>query len=246
MITTELSENERKVILYSANLQVRGGFADEQIRRKAVAEFVACLQKEPFSLTAEKARKAVKEIASVDRRSIERDLRLENELNPVLLQLLDEKLLNRRDAEAFLTLSEEEQKKAAEMFLKIKNVKDAADREHIHLGFKDALISVTLARTPAEANKLLEEALEKAAQQMQAADKPGAAATENKKDPIVRNAITKNLPDATKKLQRVLKRRGVEKSISTRSKQEREEAVRELDEMIEAASRLKALIEGID
>ena len=246
VITTELSENERKVILYSANLQVRGGFADELIRRKAVAEFVACLQKEPFSLTAEKARKAVKEIASVDRRSIERDLRLENELNPVLLQLLDEKLLNRRDAEAFLTLSEEEQKKAAGMFLKIKNVKDATDRERIHLGFKDALISVTLARTPAEANKLLEEALEKAAQQMQAADKPGAAATEQKKDPVVRNAITKNLPDATKKLQRVLKRRGVEKSISTRSKQEREEAVRELDEMIEAASRLKALIEGID
>ena len=246
VITTELSENERKVILYSANLQVRGGFADEQIRRKAVAEFVGCLQKEPFNLTAEKARKAVKEIASVDRRSIERDLRLENELNPVLLQLLDEKLLNRRDAEAFLTLSEEEQKKAAEMFLKIKNVKDATDREHIHLGFKDALISVTLARTPAEANKLLEDALDKAAQQMQAADKPGAAVSEKKKDPIVRNAITKNLPDATKKLQRVLKRRGVEKTISTRSKQEREEAVRELDEMIEAASRLKALIEGVE
>ena len=232
--------------LDSANLQVRGGFADEQIRRKAVAEFVACLQKEPFNLTAEKARKAVKEIASVDRRSIERDLRLENELNPVLLQLLDEKLLNRRDAEAFLTLSEEEQKKAAEMFLKIKNVKDATDREHIHLGFKDALISVTLARTPAEANKLLEDALDKAAQQMQAADKPGAAVSEKKKDPIVRNAITKNLPDATKKLQRVLKRRGVEKTISTRSKQEREEAVRELDEMIEAASRMKALIEGVE
>ena len=246
VITTELSENERKVILYSANLQVRGGFADEQIRRKAVTDFVACLQKEPFNLTAEKARKAVKEIASVDRRSIERDLRLENELNPVLLQLLDEKLLNRRDAEAFLTLSEEEQKKAAEMFLKIKNVKDATDREHIHLGFKDALISVTLARTPAEANKLLEDALDKAAQQMQAADKPGAAVSEKKKDPIVRNAITKNLPDATKKLQRVLKRRGVEKTISTRSKQEREEAVRELDEMIEAASRLKALIEGVE
>lgn len=246
VITTELSENERKVILYSANLQVRGGFADEQIRRKAVAEFVSCLQKEPFNLTAEKARKAVKGIASVDRRSIERDLRLENELNPVLLQLLDEKLLNRRDAEAFLTLSAEEQKKAAEMFLKIKNVKDAADRERIHLGFKDALIAVTLARTPAEANKLLEDALEKVAQQMQTADKPGTAAAEKKKDPIVRNAITKNLPDATKKLQRVLKRRGVEKSISTRSKQEREEAVRELDEMIEAASRLKALIEGIE
>ena len=35
-----LSENEKKVLLYSANLQVRGGFADEQIRRKAVAEFV--------------------------------------------------------------------------------------------------------------------------------------------------------------------------------------------------------------
>ena len=31
VITTSLSENEKKVLLYSANLQVRGGFADEQI-----------------------------------------------------------------------------------------------------------------------------------------------------------------------------------------------------------------------
>ena len=64
VITTSLSENEKKVLLYSANLQVRGGFADEQIRRKAVAEFVVCLQNEPFNMTEKDAKKAIKEVSA--------------------------------------------------------------------------------------------------------------------------------------------------------------------------------------
>lgn len=44
-------------MLLSANLQVRGGFANEMIRRKAVAELVSCLQAEPYNLTAAEAKK---------------------------------------------------------------------------------------------------------------------------------------------------------------------------------------------
>lgn len=38
VITTPLTANEKKVLLYSANLQVRGGFGDEAVRRQAIAE----------------------------------------------------------------------------------------------------------------------------------------------------------------------------------------------------------------
>lgn len=44
-------------MLLSANLQVRGGFANEMIRRKAVAELVSCLQAEPYNLTAAEAKR---------------------------------------------------------------------------------------------------------------------------------------------------------------------------------------------
>lgn len=57
VVTTPLSDNEKKVMLLSANLQVRGGFANEMIRRKAVAELVSCLQAEPYNLTAAEAKK---------------------------------------------------------------------------------------------------------------------------------------------------------------------------------------------
>ena len=59
VVTTPLSDNEKKVMLLSANLQVRGGFANEMIRRKAVAELVSCLQAEPYNLTAAEAKKAI-------------------------------------------------------------------------------------------------------------------------------------------------------------------------------------------
>ena len=61
------------MLLYSANLQVRGGFADEQIRRKAVAEFVVCLQNEPFNMTEKDAKKAIKEVSATTAKQIDRD-----------------------------------------------------------------------------------------------------------------------------------------------------------------------------
>ena len=49
VITSKLSDNQKKVLLYTANLQVRGGFANEKIRRKAITEYIACLQEEPYN-----------------------------------------------------------------------------------------------------------------------------------------------------------------------------------------------------
>ena len=114
VITTPLSENEKKVMLLSANLQVRGGFANEMIRRKAVAELVACLQKEPYNLTAAAAKKAVKEATPINGRQIDKDLSIEKNLNPELTAMLDNGFLLRSEAEGFLRLNPAEQRTAAE------------------------------------------------------------------------------------------------------------------------------------
>ena len=263
IITTPLSDNEKKVLLYSANLQVRGGFGDEKIRRKAVAEFVHCLQQEPYNLTLTKAKAAVKEISTATASSIDKDLRIETALNVDLRTLQDEKFLLRSEAESYLRLTEDEQKIAAEKFLALRAVDDPAlekERENIRRKFRDALQAVTEARTPDEAAALLAEAVSAVdAETTQLAEQQKAAKTEGEtpaadeepararnSESIARNAITKNLPDATKKIRRVLLRKGVKKNIATRSKQEREEAIRDLEQMIEAAGQLKALIESIE
>ena len=259
VILTPLSDNEKKVLLYSANLQVRGGFGDEKIRRKAVAEFVNCLQQEPYNLTLAKAKAAVKEISTATASSIDKDLRIETALNADLRTLLDEKFLLRSEAESYLRLTEEEQKIAAEKFLALRAVADPAlekEREDVRRKFRDALQAVTEARTPDEAATLLADAVApvdaETAQLLAQQNAAAAGETPAEKTPArggesaARNAITKNLPDATKKIRRVLLRKGVKKNIATRSKQEREEAIRDLEQMIEAASELKALIASIE
>lgn len=246
VITTPLTANEKKVLLYSANLQVRGGFGDEKIRRKAVAEFVACLQQPPYSLTAAKAKAAVREISTATASSVDKDLRIETTLNPLLRQMLDEKFLLRSEAESYLRLTPAEQNTAAEKFRALQEITDesaAQERESIRRKFRDALQTVADARTPAEAAALMREAVETVERETRTLTrKPDAP----KRESAARNAITKNLPDATKKLQRVLMRRGVKKNIATRSKQERDEAIRDLEQMIEAAGQLKALIESVE
>lgn len=115
VVTTPLSDNEKKVMLLSANLQVRGGFANEMIRRKAVAELVSCLQAEPYNLTAAEAKKAIKEATPINGRQIDKDLSIEKNLNEGLKDLLDRGFVLRSEAESFLRMTPEEQRIAAQM-----------------------------------------------------------------------------------------------------------------------------------
>ena len=111
VITSKLTDNQKKVLLYTANLQVRGGFANEMIRRTAIKEYVTCLQKEPYNLTEAQAKKAVKEVASqsTSTKQIERDLRIEDSLNPVLKQLLNDGFLMRVECESYVKLDDDKQ-----------------------------------------------------------------------------------------------------------------------------------------
>lgn len=121
VVTSYLTENEKKVLLYSANLQVRGGFADEAIRRKAIANFVKFLQLEPYNMTEADAKKAIKTLAPDATKNMDKDLRVEDEekFNAALRVMLDRKQLTRAECDNYVRLEPDQQQKIAECFARL-------------------------------------------------------------------------------------------------------------------------------
>lgn len=162
VVTSALSDNEKKVLLYSANLQVRGGFGDEKIRRKAGSEFIACLQKEPYNLSETDAKKALKEISITTGKQIDRDVRIENELNNDLREMLDAGFLTRRECDIYVRFESQKQEQIASACLGLMeaNCKDGngnpverleKERKEIHY---DLVASIDRAAKELDADKM--------------------------------------------------------------------------------------------
>lgn len=273
VITTPLSDNEKKVMLLSANLQVRGGFANEMIRRKAVAELVSCLQAEPYNLTATEAKKAIKEATPINGRQIDKDLSIEKNLNDGLKTLLDAGFLLRSEAEGFLRLNQREQALAAEKFTALQEISydgagaEAVDREKQFLRkeLADALLVVASINNMSDARAALDAALATAEQgtaalrasveklTAEAAAQTGAA-SQTAKDIRDKNVgaktqskITGKLSSQTNRLEMMLNKKNPETRLAEKyTHEERQQAIRELDEMIATATKLRAMIAKVE
>lgn len=173
IITTELSDNEKKVLLYSANLQVRGGLNDEAVRRKAVSEFIECLQKEPYNMNRVDALKAIKSVSSVNPKTIDRDARLEDKLKENLKELLDAKFLSRSECESYLRFDDEKQEEIGQKYQELNavdchgNTGEEAGKNHIevmrdtlHDTFREYLFSALQQRTRAEHEETYKKSIE--------------------------------------------------------------------------------------
>lgn len=173
VITTELSDNEKKVLLYSANLQVRGGLNDEAVRRKAVSEFIECLQKEPYNMNRVDALKAIKSVSSVNPKTIDRDARLEDKLKGSLKELLDAKFLSRSECESYLRFDDEKQEEIGQKYQELNAVDCHGDtgeeagknhievmRDTLHDTFREYLFSALQQRTRAEHEEAYKNAIE--------------------------------------------------------------------------------------
>lgn len=173
IITTELSDNEKKVLLYSANLQVRGGLNDEAVRRKAVSEFIECLQKEPYNMNRVDALKAIKSVSSVNPKTIDRDARLEDKLRGTLKELLDAKFLSRSECESYLRFDDEKQEEIGQKYQELNAVDchgdtgEEAEKNHIevmrdtlHDTFREYLFSALQQRTRAEHEETYKKSIE--------------------------------------------------------------------------------------
>lgn len=268
VITSPLSENEKKVMLLSANLQVRGGFANEMIRRKAVAELVECLQKEPYNLTAAAAKKAIKEATPLNGRQIGKDLNIEKNLNPELKAMLDDGFLLRSEAEGFLRLNAAEQRTAAEKFAALRAVPCGDDddlereRQFVRKEFADALLVVAGISNMSDARAALEAAaatMTTGTEQLQARAEQLQTAPEEQAEPAVRprqetpaaaktqSKITGKLAQQTTRLELMLSKKNPETRLAEKyTHEERLQAMQELDEMIATATRLRELIAKVE
>lgn len=173
VITTELSDNEKKVLLYSANLQVRGGLNDEAVRRKAVSEFIECLQEEPYNMNRVDALKAIKSVSSVNPKTIDRDARLEDKLRGTLKELLDAKFLSRSECESYLRFDDEKQEEIGQKYQELNAVDCHGDtgeeagknhievmRDTLHDTFREYLFSALQQRTRAEHEETYKKSIE--------------------------------------------------------------------------------------
>lgn len=173
VITTELSDNEKKVLLYSANLQVRGGLNDEAVRRKAVSEFIECLQEEPYNMNRVDALKAIKSVSSVNPKTIDRDARLEDKLRGTLKELLDAKFLSRSECESYLRFDDEKQEEIGQKYQELNAVDCHGDtgeeagknhievmRDTLHDTFREYLFSTLQQRTRAEHEETYKKSIE--------------------------------------------------------------------------------------
>lgn len=173
VITTELSDNEKKVLLYSANLQVRGGLNDEAVRRKAVSDFIECLQKEPYNMNRVDALKAIKSVSSVNPKTIDRDARLEDKLKGSLKELLDAKFLSRSECESYLRFDDEKLDEIGQKYQELNAVDCHGDtgeeagknhievmRDTLHDTFREYLFSALHQRTRAEYEETYKKSIE--------------------------------------------------------------------------------------
>ena len=285
VVTSKLSDNEKKVLLYSANLQVRGGFGDEQIRRKAGAEFIECLQKEPYNLSKEDATKALKEISAVTAKQIDRDINIEEKLNGDLLKLLDEHFVTRPQSETFLKFDAQQQEKIAEQLIALckvdctskdsgAQVRQERKRDRVQGDLIKDIESAQKEKDPDERNRKLEEAFEdcqNAIEELKALiveEKAAAAAGDSKKldeldkaDALSREEkrvaektsadekesfVVKSLPSVVAKMDKKMNSASYKKGIKRRTAESREKDIEILNQLIEKAQSLKAMIEAAE
>ena len=172
VITSELSDNEKKVLLYSANLQVRGGFGNEKIRRKAVTAFIDCLQKEPYNMTEVDAKKAIREISPENTKTLDKDVRVERDLCEELKEMLDNKLLKRSECEIYQRYKKDKQIRIADKLQQLFDVDcfseggEYADRnsvevrrDNLHISFREALYAADKADYEDEFEEMFAKAL---------------------------------------------------------------------------------------
>ena len=244
VVTTPLSDNEKKVMLLSANLQVRGGFANEMIRRKAVAELVSCLQAEPYNLTAAEAKKAIKEATPINGRQIDKDLSIEKNLNEGLKALLDRGFVLRSEAESFLRMTPEEQRIAAQMLQQLYAIAyngpgSAAIQDEKTVQKEMACLKETIRKVKTIPPEQPAAQVEQTEVIREVREKTAGAKAQSK--------ITGKLSSQTSRLETMLRRKNPEKRLAEKyTHEERQQAMKELDEMIATATRLREIIAKVE
>ena len=142
---------------------MRGGIADEKVRRKANMNLLSFLQQAPYNMDADAAKAEIKKINAVTAKQIDRDFRIEEKLNNSLLALLDARVITRPESETFIKFNAQQQEEIAKHILALQNAGNTDDNMdgRRNDALSDLIAGITSAqkmKDPDECDKLLEEA----------------------------------------------------------------------------------------
>ena len=227
-------------------------------------------------VTAAKAKKAIKEATPINGRQIDKDLSIEKNLNEGLKDLLDRGFVLRSEAESFLRMTPEEQRIAAQMLQQLYAIAyngpgSAAiqdEKKAIRGRFVDALRTVADTSSMQDAHEALVAAVFTVQKEMACLKEtirkvktipPEQPAAQVEQTEVIREVrektavakaqskITGKLSSQTSRLETMLRRKNPEKRLAEKyTHEERRQAMKELDEMIATATRLREIIAKVE
>lgn len=116
-----LSERQEMIMLDAANLQTRGGAGDEVFARKAIIRYRDNV-KDEYGLSDTDARRLLEEVTALSKTSINENIRIEENLNSELLQMLDNNEITKRNARSFVKMTQEQQISVSKALSALKDV----------------------------------------------------------------------------------------------------------------------------
>ncbi|MBO4797888.1 MAG: ParB N-terminal domain-containing protein, partial [Candidatus Methanomethylophilaceae archaeon] len=112
-VLSGLDELDEMLVLDAANLQSRGGIGNEKKYRKATLRFIGNLKKKGGA-SEEEARELAIRFTGISEALLDKNVLVENELNPKILSLLDRDLIPKNQAVAYARLPDEIQEIVAD------------------------------------------------------------------------------------------------------------------------------------
>ena len=112
-VLSGLDELDEMLVLDAANLQSRGGIGNEKKYRKATLRFIGNLKKKGGA-SEEEARELAIRFTGISEALLDKNVLVENELNPKILSLLDRDLIPKNQAVAYARLPDEMQEIVAD------------------------------------------------------------------------------------------------------------------------------------
>lgn len=143
LVRKELSELDELLILDAANLHARGASSDERRFRKATVRFVENLQKK-FGADYDEAVTLTKRYADTGSGVIDANIAIEKNLDSSLLAMLDDGLINKKQAAEYAKLAPSVQEVIADNLQEAKDTGAAALQEaseHMQVLAKDIRIA---------------------------------------------------------------------------------------------------------
>ncbi len=242
-VLTGLSPRQERIVLDAANLQTRGGAGDEKLTRLAMERYRDNVKRE-YGLSETEARQLLMKVSNIGRSSLFRNLRIIDSLIPALKNLLDDGRISKKEADALVKLSEENQVAANRAILAFKAVypENTEGYRRRYKKVLDGLLAACEAGTDAQAARMIEQVR---------ADLP--LPPEKKARPAVRaahkasyrEAVIKDCDDIMRRIDRLKKKKTDKiREIDRAADSRRDTVLAHVDRLISELSRFRRQISG--